>query len=245
MSIRRPHNPGYIYDTCISHPSLWTRLFSNRIAALVVWCIGPWRIISPNAITGLNSLSGLALVLYILVKLPAGAPAWVAMIWLELYVIMDCTDGQLARYTDRTSLFGGTFDSLADRIVHPLLFFAMAAWTTEISQPLAHKHTYFALATILAASFSILYPHRLYIDAIKASVGYKGLPPVTTGIFRNLRNIILPVFEGMQVFFFMSIALLFSRPDLFFWVITPVLLALALFRELIRPLLLNRSRTYP
>ena len=46
---------------------------------------------------------------------------------LELMVIFDCADGQLARMTGKSSKFGKTLDGLADMMTHFSIFYGLAA----------------------------------------------------------------------------------------------------------------------
>jgi len=50
----------------------------------------------------------------------------IAAILLEMMVLFDCADGQLARITGKSSKFGKTLDGLADMITHISIFYGVA-----------------------------------------------------------------------------------------------------------------------
>lgn len=194
MSQLRPDSPGAIYRKCVSHPSLWTGLFSNRVAALLVWVLAPWRRVTPNHITFVALAYGLGSACVI------GLLAGQELVWriavavmIEAYVVLDCVDGQLARYTARTSELGRVLDSGFDRTVHTALFTAVA-W-------MHFRGTGSALALIAAlgivGAFGLLYPHRPF-GGTAPSGGDGGTAP-TSLAKRALRGL-RAGFGGMQVF---------------------------------------------
>jgi phosphatidylglycerophosphate synthase len=239
MTIGRPDSPVTIYRTCVSRPSWWTAMFSNRVASVLVWVCAPWRWVTPNLVTSLNGVLGLALVGYIATQHGREAhPGWIAL-GLETYVILDCMDGQLARYTKKMSPLGATMDSLVDRIVHPLLFFAMAAWANDASGPEMEGMYFFLLATLMAAAFAILYPHTRFTEHLHGTKS-GGFAPQTRGAMQRVRNLVVCLFGGMQVFLFLSVCAIWGRPDIFLYAATPILVSLALGRELLLPWQVSR-----
>ena len=74
--------------------------------------------ITPNVLTLLGVLSGVALLFY-----PYSA---IGLLFLVLSLICDGVDGSVAIVSGKVSRFGATLDAIADRITEALWFFALA-----------------------------------------------------------------------------------------------------------------------
>jgi phosphatidylglycerophosphate synthase len=93
-----------------------------------------------NAATGLAAVAALA----------AGALVPAAVL-LQLKSLLDNTDGQLARATDRVTLTGRYLDTIADLVVNAALFVALGYVT---GRPLLAFAGFVALTLVLAADFN-------------------------------------------------------------------------------------------
>ena len=81
--------------------------------------------LGPTAVTLISVLFALAAAA--LFGFGAGRPAWVfGAILLYLGFVLDCVDGQLARYTRRFSAWGGWLDTMADRAKEYLVYAGLA-----------------------------------------------------------------------------------------------------------------------
>jgi CDP-diacylglycerol--glycerol-3-phosphate 3-phosphatidyltransferase len=76
--------------------------------------------ITPNMLTLLGVLSGVALLFYPISIL--------GLIFLVLSLIFDGIDGSVAIVSGKVSKFGATLDAIADRITEALWFFALYQW---------------------------------------------------------------------------------------------------------------------
>ncbi|MEU8660231.1 DUF5941 domain-containing protein [Actinoplanes philippinensis] len=97
----------------------------TRLAARLRW--------TPTAVTGLSVLFavGAAILFW-----QASRPAMVAgAVLLYLGFVLDCVDGQLARYTRRFSAFGGWLDTMADRAKEYLVYAGLAAGADRAGLP--------------------------------------------------------------------------------------------------------------
>ncbi|MEV4344317.1 DUF5941 domain-containing protein [Actinoplanes sp. NPDC049596] len=91
--------------------------------------------LSPSAVTGLSVLlavvAGLAF-------WQASRPAMIAGgILIYLSFVLDCVDGQLARYTRRFGAFGGWLDTMADRAKEYVAYAGLAAGAERLGIPYA------------------------------------------------------------------------------------------------------------
>jgi phosphatidylglycerophosphate synthase len=92
-------------------------LYMRKLSIYVTWALAKTRI-SPNQVTGLMIVSGL--LAGVVLALPGLAAAIGAALLIQLYLLLDCSDGELARWTGRTSITG----VYLDRVGH---YFAEAA----------------------------------------------------------------------------------------------------------------------
>ena len=103
--------------------------------------------IAPPAIVLANAAAGLVAAL----ALAAGNLLAAALV-LQLKTLLDNTDGQLARVTDRVTLLGRYLDTEADLVVNAALFAALGYVT---GQPLLAAAGFVALTLVLAVDFSM------------------------------------------------------------------------------------------
>jgi phosphatidylglycerophosphate synthase len=92
----------------------WTVLLVDPLAARLVRLVAPYRWITPNLLTGLAMLLGVASAACFLAQdrrwLIAGA------VLFHLSFVVDCMDGKIARLNGTGSMFGAWFDFMFDRI---------------------------------------------------------------------------------------------------------------------------------
>ncbi len=80
--------------------------------------------LSPNTITGISLAVGVAAGLLVLAGWPAG---WIAAaVLLQLALVIDCVDGEIARFTRRFSAFGAWLDGIGDRAKEYLVLATVA-----------------------------------------------------------------------------------------------------------------------
>ena len=88
--------------------------------------------------TGVTALSVLLAVAAALGFWQASRPAMVAgAVLLYLGFVLDCVDGQLARYTRRFGAFGGWLDTMADRAKEYIVYAGLAAGAERVGLPYA------------------------------------------------------------------------------------------------------------
>jgi phosphatidylglycerophosphate synthase len=93
------------------------RLYMRRLSIYVTWLLARTPI-TPNQATGLMILAGL--LAGTVLALPGIWAALAAALLVQVYLLLDCSDGELARWTRRTSITG----VYLDRVGH---YFAEAA----------------------------------------------------------------------------------------------------------------------
>jgi archaetidylinositol phosphate synthase len=119
-------------------------------AHVVVLALAPVRV-PPPVVAAASGAAGLAAA----VELARGQLLAAALL-VQLKTVLDNADGQLARLTGRTSVFGRYLDSELDLLVDAALFAALG-WTT--GQPVAALAGFLALTAVLSVNFNL---ERLY-----------------------------------------------------------------------------------
>ncbi|AGZ38738.1 CDP-alcohol phosphatidyltransferase family protein [Actinoplanes friuliensis] len=110
-----------------------TYAVSNWSPLVTKWCarLG----LSPSGVTALSVLFAVAAALAFW---QASRPAMIAgAVLLYLGFVLDCVDGQLARYTRRFGAFGGWLDTMADRAKEYAVYAGLAAGAERAGLPFA------------------------------------------------------------------------------------------------------------
>lgn len=104
--------------------------------------------LTPNLITAISLAVGLIAGVLIFTGQPV---AWIAAaVLLQLALIIDCMDGEVARFTRRYSAFGGWLDGIGDRIKEYLVFAAVAAVAVRDHHPYGWLLAIVALVVVTA-----------------------------------------------------------------------------------------------
>lgn len=137
----------------------WSRVFATPIALLILSLVADWRWITPNRLT---ILSFCATILSGVLVLADGTTSlvWAGVVLQAAYII-DCMDGQLARYRGLSSKYGSLLDKWADFVKFPALIVALAL------QASYHQPGTAPLILGLLAVFLICYQPYLKLIASK------------------------------------------------------------------------------
>jgi len=101
----------------------WSRVFATPIANLVLSGIADWSFITPNRLTILSFI--LTILTTALILSGTSINLLIAGIVLQLAYIVDCMDGQLARYRQTASSIGSFLDKLSDYIKFPIVLLGL------------------------------------------------------------------------------------------------------------------------
>lgn len=120
-------------------------LYMRRLSIYATWLLAKTPI-TPNQVTGLMIISGVAA--GAVLALPGIWAALGAALLIQVYLLLDCSDGELARWTGRTSITG----VYLDRVGH---YFAEAALLIGLgfraSQTVPDWYTVLGFAAALGA----------------------------------------------------------------------------------------------
>jgi len=179
----------------------WSRVFATPIANLVLLGVADWTFITPNRLTILSFI----LTILTAALIFSGSPdnLFVAGIILQLAYIVDCMDGQLARYQQTASKIGSFLDKLSDHLKFPIVLLGL----TIAAQNHYGSSTIPALLGLLSVFF-IGYSSYLKNLSLKEL----SIPPwkVLSGKGFLQRNLRFFLFEEAQWYLIVSVCLFFS-----------------------------------
>ena len=103
-----------LWETKNKDDEWWSSFITSPIAIAVNFLVVDFRWLTPNMITLLSFITAIISALFII----AGGTVnfIIAATLIHLSHVLDCMDGQMARYRNTSSLSGGFFDKLTDQI---------------------------------------------------------------------------------------------------------------------------------
>ena len=102
----------------------WASLFSSQVANIFLYFIADVKWISPNCVT----TSSLMLCVIACACVSVGMQPFliIGAVLIQFVFVLDCLDGQLARYREQSSNFGAWYDRITDRVKDFLIYFSIA-----------------------------------------------------------------------------------------------------------------------
>lgn len=200
--------------------SKFTRLFSIRVATVL-----NRYPISPNQITVVSFILGIGAFLSFSIGSRNSDLLGAALFFLSF--LLDCTDGDLARLKNKTSVFGEWMDAVMGRLEIVLLYFGVCLGQLRYYSPAAIWSVGFMALAGLFVSHSLLsknaileYKHKDILSgskngAIKKCNLFSGQMNIKKSLFREILN---QIFCG-QVFILYALffAVLFNKMLAFLW----------------------------
>jgi phosphatidylglycerophosphate synthase len=109
----------------------WSSFVTAPMAILVNYVVVDFRWLTPNLITLLSFVTAIVSVVVIVVGETTGFV--IAAVLIQLSHVLDCMDGQMARYRKTTSASGSYFDKATDQIQVALWFGAVGYVAYDLS----------------------------------------------------------------------------------------------------------------
>ena len=204
----------------------WASIFSAQVANILLIFIADKKSITPNCVTA----SSLFLCLIASAFISVGTPLFLIIggILVQFVFVLDCLDGQLARYRDQSSNFGAWFDRVTDRVKDFLIYFSISYGHYRIYQdwkiwPLGMTSLFFVYL------FDYYVNQDIKLESIKKPEETKSSSkcPITkmTNIVFSLGEKIYKSFPILQFhigeqYLLISLFLFFNQTRLLFYLIT-------------------------
>ena len=201
----------------------WSSFITAPMAILFNYLIIDIKTITPNKITLLSFIIAIVSVIFIVI---GGTISFIfAAILIHLSHVLDCMDGQMARYRKTSSRAGAFFDRITDQIQVSLWFAALgyAAYTQS-------QHILPVFLAFIGVAFYNLRGYAkyvsLYMDDLSkqpTDLKHKPIAGLEFGLLANLKWFIkeqwkiISFDEGVFIFM-LSLALIFNQLTPVLWV---------------------------
>jgi phosphatidylglycerophosphate synthase len=210
----------------------WSRVFATPVANMLLLGVADWHFITPNRLTALSFV----LTILTCVLVVSGSPSMLiaAGVILQIAYIIDCMDGQLARYRNVASTVGSFFDKWSDFVKFPLVVLALSIEASYSDQTIT--------PVVLGISSVFLIGYLPYLKMFVLNDFAIGPWNVLSGKGFWQRNLRFFLFEESQWYLIVSLGLFLhsSIGALYVLTITQGVIALAqTFRVFV---LINRAK---
>ncbi|WP_113704799.1 CDP-alcohol phosphatidyltransferase family protein [Nonomuraea lactucae] len=153
-------------------------LYMRRISPYLTWLLAKTPI-SPNQATWLMIVSGLAAA--VVLALPGLWAAVLSALLVQLYLLLDCSDGELARWTGRTSITGVYLDRVGHYLCEAALLIGLGFRAS--GEVLPDWYTVLGFATALGAI--LIKAETDLVDVARARAGRPAATEVAAGQLRS------------------------------------------------------------
>ena len=235
-----------LWQTKTKDDEYWSSFVTSPLAIALNYLVVDIRWLTPNLITLMSFAVALAAAGFILANTPLSF--FLAAVLINLSHVLDCMDGQMARYRQSTSLTGSYYDRLTDQLQVIIWFGVVAYVAYEQSGSVVPLTLSFVGVAFYSLRGYVKYvglhammqrDHR-YLDQLAAKEN-AAQPSINAGLGFGLRaNLcwflaqqkkVLQFTEGVFIFM-LSIALVFNALTPMLWVFAISQLALGLLRGL-------------
>lgn len=152
-------------------------LYMRRISIHVTWLLTKTSV-TPNQLTWVMTVAGVAA--GVVLALPGLWAALAAAVLIQIYLLLDCSDGELARWTGKTSLTGVYLDRVGAYFAEAALLVGLG-W--RASAVLPDWYTVLGLAAALGAI--LIKAETDLVDVARAKGGLSAATEASVGQFRS------------------------------------------------------------
>lgn len=145
-----------LWKTKNKNDEWWSSFVTSPLAILINYMVVDFKWLTPNLITLFSLIT--ALVASGLIVLDGKINFYAAAALINISHILDCMDGQMAKYRNASSRFGNFFDKVTDQIQ---IFF----WFSAIAFA-AYSQTQDVVAVFLAFTGVTFYSLRVYVKYV-------------------------------------------------------------------------------
>ncbi len=146
----------WLWETKNKNDEWWSSFVTSPLAVLINYVVVDFKWLTPNLITLLSLIT--ALVASALIVLGGEVNFYAAAALINVSHILDCMDGQMAKYRGVSSRFGNFFDKVTDQIQ---IFF----WFSAIAYA-AYAQAQNVIAVFLAFTGVTFYSLRVYVKYV-------------------------------------------------------------------------------
>ena len=200
----------------------WTATFGDPVSWIILAAIADWKLINPNLLTVLTFLSKVAS--SALIAFGDRSMVITGAVLLQIGVLFDHMDGNLARYRNTTTMKGGFMDRILDGI-SILIIFSALSWHVYLNGNPAY---YLMLGPSTASFYLIIcymywsygfYEHKTQGKSVKVNPGAKDLKErqisTLSYIIEGQKKIFN--FNHIDYYFWVSFSIILNQPTIVLW----------------------------
>ncbi|GLW96049.1 CDP-alcohol phosphatidyltransferase family protein [Microtetraspora sp. NBRC 16547] len=154
-------------------------LYMRKLSIYATWVLAKTPI-TPNQVTGLMILCGV--LAGAVLAIPGIWAAVGAAVLIQIYLLLDCSDGELARWTGRTSITGVYLDRVGHYLAEAALLIGLGF---RASQVLPDWYTVLGVAAALGAI--LIKAETDLVDVARARSGLVAATEASAGHFQSRR----------------------------------------------------------
>lgn len=151
----------------IDKQDLWVFLVVRPISFIVTWCLMRLNI-TANQATFISTV--ISIVGGIMLVTKSFSQGLVALIILNFWIIFDCVDGNIARTTHKSSIFGEFLDGLSGYIFTISLYFFLSI-NIYLNSTVEYRSFFLILGGV--TSMATIFPRLVEHKAVNMFRGYK------------------------------------------------------------------------
>lgn len=230
-------------NACAKRPiDIWTNFLYYPLSIRLVYLIRQTRI-SPNALT----ISSLIIALCGCIGFATGGRAWElwGLLAVQISYVVDCADGQLARYKKQFSPVGGWIDQVADRIKEFSIYLSLVVgYTTDHG---SHESVWVYAMTAIFALYLLEYYGQIKMGKMieaSAPTATATTQPRADQFARAQRFRAFVPFRGFLIgeqYFALLVFLVFDAIKPLFIFVTILGLCMCIYRPVVQYIKLNRN----
>ncbi|WP_067172534.1 CDP-alcohol phosphatidyltransferase family protein [Microtetraspora niveoalba] len=152
-------------------------LYMRKLSIYATWVLAKTPI-TPNQVTGLMILCGV--LAGAVLALPGLWAAVGAAVLIQVYLLLDCSDGELARWTGRTSIAGVYLDRVGHYLAEAALLIGLGFRASEV---LPDWYTVLGVAAALGAI--LIKAETDLVDVARARSGLVAATEASAGQFQS------------------------------------------------------------
>jgi phosphatidylglycerophosphate synthase len=145
-----------LWETKNKNDEWWSSFVTSPLAILANWFVVDLKWISPNLVTLLSLL--VAVASGVLIVLGGQINFYIAAVLINASHVLDCMDGQMAKYRGTSSRFGNYFDKVTDQI-QIFIWFSAVSYASYVQ---SHDVT----VVFLAFTGVTFYSLRVYVKYV-------------------------------------------------------------------------------
>ncbi|MBL4574781.1 MAG: CDP-alcohol phosphatidyltransferase family protein [Opitutaceae bacterium] len=173
-----------LWETKNKDDEWWSSFFTSPLAIFANWFVVEVKWLTPNLVTVLSLL--VALIASVLIVVGGQINFIIAAVLINVSHILDCMDGQMAKYRGSSSRLGNYFDKVTDQI--QIFFWFSAVAYAAYSQVQDVKVVFLAFTGVAFYSLRVYVKYVTIVIEVEHDSGYLEKSSTTATTIRKKKT---------------------------------------------------------